>query len=409
MDKQISIEQLRPGMFIHKLKGSWMDRLLWKSAFLLADPAEVKAIVDSGLRKVWIDTAKGRDVPVVEAVIEVLQDPAPTITEVTEVMPPAVATQVSFAEELGRAAKICSKAKGVVTAMFHEARMGKALEVGKAQQLVEEISSSVERNPAALISLARLKTKDDYTYMHSVAVCGLMVSLGRQLGLDPAQVRDAGLAGLLHDMGKMAIPLEVLNKPGKLTEDEYTQVKTHPEQGHAMLLEGNNVNLVVLDVCLHHHERIDGCGYPHRLKGDEISVFAKMAAMCDAYDAITSNRPYKEGWGPAESLQKMARWSKGDYEEHIFQAFVKSIGIYPTGSLLLLDSGRLCIVVEQSQGSLLQPKVKAFFSTRSKSYIPPELIDLSQRGRAEEIVGPETAAKWGIKNMDELWAGDALR
>ena len=407
MDKQINIEQLRPGMYIHKLKGSWMDRLLWKSAFLLADPAEVKAIVDSGLRKVWIDTDKGFDVPAAEASNDAPSNAPPPGVAVA--VPTPVPKKLSFEDELGRAAMICGKARGVVTSMFNEARMGKALEVGKAQELVEEISSSVERNPAALISLARLKTKDDYTYMHSVAVCGLMVSLGRQLGLDAHQVRDAGLAGLLHDMGKMAIPLEVLNKPGKLTEDEYTLIKTHPERGHAMLLEGNNVNPVVLDVCVHHHERIDGRGYPHRLKGDEISVFAKMAAVCDVYDAITSNRPYKVGWDPAESLKKMAGWAEGDYAETIFQAFVKSIGIYPTGSLLLLDSGRLCIVVEQSQGSLLQPKVKAFFSTRSNSYIPPELIDLSQRGRAEEIVGPETAAKWGIKNMDELWAGDVLR
>jgi putative nucleotidyltransferase with HDIG domain len=310
-----------------------------------------------------------------------------------------------MAEEVERAAKICAESKQAVVSMFQEVRMGKAISGEVAGELVDEISSSVMRNPGALISLARLKTADDYTYMHSVAVCALMIALAGKLGLDEKQTRDAGMSGLLHDLGKAMMPMEVLNKPGKLTDEEFRIIKSHPVEGHRLLLEGGTVGAVPLDVCLHHHEKVDGSGYPDRLKDEQISMFAKMGAVCDVYDAITSNRPYKAGWDPAESIRKMTEWCNGHFDGRIFQAFVKSIGIYPVGSLVRLTSGRLAVVTEQSEKSLLTPCVKAFFSTKSMVYVPPEVIDLGRPGVVEKIVSREDAEKWGIKNLDQLWVG----
>ena len=283
--------------------------------------------------------------------------------------------------------------------------MGKAVDTGGARQLVEEISDSVARNPGALISLARLKTVDDYTYMHSVAVCAMMVGLAKQLGMEAEQVRLAGMAGLMHDLGKALMPMEVLNKPGKLTDAEFNIIKTHPSEGHRMLLTGRDVSPVVLDVCLHHHEKTDGSGYPKGLKADQISLFAKMGAVCDVYDAITSNRPYKLGWDPAESLRKMAEWANGHFDGKVFQAFVKSLGIYPIGSLVKLTSGRLGVVIEQTGKSLTTPTVKVFFSTKSNMRIVPEVIDLSQPGVTEKIVSREDPAKWRFADLNELWSG----
>jgi HD-GYP domain-containing protein (c-di-GMP phosphodiesterase class II) len=287
--------------------------------------------------------------------------------------------------------------------MFNEARMGKAIEADNVMPLVADISSSVARNPGALISIARLKSADDYTYMHSVAVCGLMIALSRQLNFDAGQMREAGMAGLLHDVGKMAIPLEVLNKPGKLTDAEFALIKGHPAAGHAMLKDGRGITEVSLDVCLHHHEKIDGSGYPHRLAGDDISLYAKMGAVCDIYDAVTSERPYKKGWDPAEAVHKMASWSKGHFDERVFQAFVKSVGIYPVGCLVRLQSGRLGVVVDQTNASLLTPKVKVFFSTKSQVRLPPEVVDLSRT--PDRIVSQEDPAKWGFEDLNELWRG----
>jgi HD-GYP domain-containing protein (c-di-GMP phosphodiesterase class II) len=315
-------------------------------------------------------------------------------------------TPTAMNEELTQASKIVNRSKEAITSMFNEVRMGKAVNIESAVSLVEEITSSVMRNPSALIGLARLKTKDDYTYMHSVAVCALMVSLAKQLGLSDEQTRESGLAGLLHDVGKMAIPLDILNNPGKLTDEEFGVVKKHPVAGHEMLLEGGAVGDIALDVCLHHHEKIDGTGYPERLFGDNISVFARMGAVCDVYDAVTSNRPYKQGWCPSESLRKMAEWV-GHFDKNVFQAFVKCIGIYPVGTLVRLESGRLGVVVEPQIGkSLLMPKVRVFFSSKSNSYIMPQLLDLANPRVKDKIVAREDAEKWHFNDINKYWIGD---
>jgi HD-GYP domain-containing protein (c-di-GMP phosphodiesterase class II) len=407
MLKKIKVDQLTVGMHLKEFCGSWMEHPFWRTSFVITDPKDIAAVLASSIKEVWIDTSKGLDVfgsapGVSEAESEAFVDQQ--LNEVAEV-PTRELGPVSIGAELERAAKICFTSKQAVISMFQEARMGNAVDMGGAQQLVEEISDSVARNPGALISLARLKTVDDYTYMHSVAVCAMMVGLAKQLGLDEAQTRSAGMAGLMHDLGKALMPMEILNKPGKLTPDEFNIIKTHPSEGYRLLLAGDKVDAMVLDVCLHHHEKTDGSGYPKGLKADEISLFAKMGAVCDVYDAITSNRPYKSGWDPAESLRKMAEWANGHFDAMVFQAFVKSLGIYPIGSLVKLTSGRLGVVVEQTGKSLTTPSVKVFFSTKSNVRIPPEVIDLSAPGMTEKIVSREDPAKWRFADLNELWSG----
>lgn len=413
MLKKIAVEHVSMGMHIHEFCGSWMDHPFWRTKFILEDPEDLRQIRACGIQELWIDVQRGCDVAgptkqEAEAQIDAaLQQIAPPEPAVPKAEPRAPVTErvqyVPLAEEVQRAAKICAKSKEAVVSMFQEVRMGRAVDHEAAGELVEEIASSVLRNPGALISLARLKTADDYTYMHSVAVCAMMVALSRQLDLDATTTRAAGMAGLLHDLGKALMPMAVLNKPGKLTDEEFRIIKEHPVAGHRILVEGGTAGEISLDVCLHHHEKIDGSGYPKGLKDVAISLYAKMGAVCDVYDAITSNRPYKAGWDPAESIRKMAEWT-GHFDNRIFQAFVKSIGIYPTGSLVRLSSDRLAVVVEQSPASLLTPTVKAFFSAKSRAYLTPETIDLSRPGTTEKITSREDAAKWGIKDIDRLWA-----
>jgi putative nucleotidyltransferase with HDIG domain len=405
MLKCIAVADVRVGMYIHEFCGAWMDHPFWKSKFLLNSEKDLQRIKASSIGELWIDVSKGLDVAVGTPSVSPEQVAAEAEASLlAAVQSPPVNLAVSMEDEVQRAVKLCARSKAAVLSMFGDARMGQALQFEQAGELVEEISDSILRHPNALISLARLKNADEYTYMHSVAVCALMIALARQLGLNEAQVREAGLAGLLHDIGKMAIPNDVLNKPGKLTDSEFATVRDHPEAGSRMLIESKQVSALVLDVCLHHHEKIDGSGYPHRLAGEQISLYARMGAVCDVYDAITSNRPYKRGWDPAESIRKMAEW-KGHFDPLVFQAFVKTVGIYPVGSLVRLESGRIGVVMEQQEKSLLAPKVKVFFSAKSKTPIVQEVIDLAKLAGRDKIVGRESAEEWGFRNVEELWSG----
>ncbi len=403
MLKTISTKQVRLGMHIHELKGAWVDHPFWKSKFIIDNPKDLAKLQTSVIKQVVIDISKGLDVEVSQS-----QQAAPAAENlIVKPEEPLIVKKISAAEETQAARRLINASRKAVEGMFSDVRMGKAVSAEAVMPLVDDIAASIERNQSALISLARLKTQDDYTYMHSVAVCALMTALAKQLGLDDTSVKQAGLAGLLHDLGKAAIPLEILNKPGALTDEEFKLVKLHPEKGHALLLEAGITDEVTLDVCLHHHEKMDGSGYPHRLMGDKISLFAKMGAICDVYDAVTSNRPYKSGWEPGESLKKMASW-KGHFDLEILKAFVKSVGIYPIGSVVLLKSNRLGVVVDQSAKSLLTPIVKVFFSTKSASRIPIKIVDLSKPASNDEVVALDKAENWGINDVDELWAKPAV-
>ena len=427
MLKKVPTSQVQIGMFLQSMEGSWLSHPFWKTKFVLGEQSELDALLASGVPAVWIDTERGLDVPAltehvspelpVETAVDAFEatafaqtmalelDPAPTAPTApaapTARRPPP--TRVSMADELERAAQVVHRSRQAVTALFGEARMGRAVDVEQCLPLVDELSQSIARNPSALISLARLKTKDDYTYMHSVAVSALMIALSRQLGLSPEQTQLAGFAGLLHDIGKMTTPLDILNKPGALSDAEFRVVRLHPERGYQVLKEsGGVVPDDVLDVCLHHHEKFDGTGYPGKLKGEQISLVARMGAVCDVYDAITSTRPYKSAWDPAGSIQRMAQW-QGQFDPAVFQAFVKSVGIYPVGALVKLRSGRLAVVLEQNQANLVAPRVTVFFSTKPKGPIPPLSLDLSRSDANDRIIGRELASEWGFKNLDELW------
>lgn len=408
------------GMYIHELKGPWMDHPFWSTKFVLTDPEDLKKLLASPVKEVVIDTLWGLDVGGTQetgadsrqmtdkelAILE-LDGPADDhqpFQNSTADTPIANAERLKAAPlevEREQAAKIIASSRSAIASMFKDLRMGKAIETEAVMPIVEEISASVARNVHALISLVRLKTADDYTYMHSVAVCALMTALARELKLSEAEVKQAGLAGLMHDMGKAGIPLQILNKPGSLTDNEFHVVREHPKLGYDMLVKANISDPVTLDVCLHHHEKMDGSGYPEKLSSDQISLFAKMGAICDVYDAVTSTRAYKPAWEPGMALKRMASWS-GHFDPVVFKAFVKSLGIYPIGTVVILKSGRLAVVIRQNPDSLLKPVVKAFFSTKSKVHIPVIELDLSKN--MDEILGNESVATWGIGNIDHLWA-----
>ena len=409
MLKKIAVNQLTVGMFVHGFEESWLKHPFWRNRFLIKDAATLREIQTSGVKQCLIDISQGQDVPTPQGQ-DVSTPPAPASTPAPAREPAAESAaprpRIPLSEELHRAAQLRARSAETMRHMFSEVRLGNAIEPAVCAPLVDDVVESINRHPDALLSLARLKTADEYTYMHSVAVCALMVALGRQLGFGDAQCREAGMAGMLHDLGKAAMPQDVLNKPGKLTEEEFELIKQHPVRGYEMLRAGGAVSEAVMDVCHHHHERYDGTGYPGRLAGEQISLLARMGAVCDVYDAVTSDRPYKAGWDPAHSLAQMASW-RGHFDQAVFQMFVKSIGIYPTGSLVRMRSGRLAVVLEQNAAALTRPRVKLFFSTKAGLPLKPQVLDLAAAHTTDQIEAREPPEKWNFPYLTELWDGDA--
>lgn len=404
MLKQVPVSQVRLGMFIHQLQGtSWINHPFWKTSFVLTDPADLQRLQLSAVTHVVIDVSQGEDVQAPAPQVE--QPPMTTAPERPRAS--SARSLVRFEAELAQAAALKQRAKEEMVSLFEEARLGKAVTPEQVGPLVDDISSSVLRNPDAFVSLARLRNKDDYTFLHSVTVCALMVSLGRHLGMADAQLRDAGMAGLLHDVGKAMIPLEVLNKPGRLTDEEFDVVKGHARHGFELLVDDHTPTAKwARDVALHHHERFDGKGYPDGLAGEQISLLARMGAVCDVYDAITSNRPYKSGWDAGDSIRLMARWAKeGQFDMSVFQAFVKTVGIYPTGTLVQLQSGYLGVVLEQAHGSTLKPRVRVIMRVAGKRFVTPHVVDLADPHTSDKIVSKELPENWGIGDLSMWWAG----
>jgi HD-GYP domain-containing protein (c-di-GMP phosphodiesterase class II) len=202
-------------------------------------------------------------------------------------------------------------------------------------------------------------------------------------------------------VGKAQVPAAVLNKPDTLNEEEWKMMRSHPERGYAMLQDTPDVTASALDAVLHHHEKIDGTGYPHKLPGEQIPELTRMTAICDVYDAVTSDRVYKPGWEPTVAVRKMAEWT-GHFDDRIFKCFVRTVGIYPLGSLVRLKSDRLAVVVEHDPAHLLQPTVKVFFSLKSKMHIQPIVINLGKTP-SDRIVSCEDPAAYGFRHIDELW------
>ncbi|WP_292931268.1 HD-GYP domain-containing protein [Noviherbaspirillum sp.] len=401
MIKKIDVRQIKVGMFIHDFSCHWMDHPFLRNQLLVSSDEEIAKIKASGIHEVYIDTDKGlddKDAPTAQEASSALEKEILDLAQ----HQPASPMRVSLAEELTRANKIKDQAHQLVRTVMHDARLGKAIELDQVEPVVQDITESILRNPGALIGLLRIKNKDDYTFLHSVSVCTLLVAFCRSAGMDPALTRQAGLGGLLHDTGKALVPDEVLNKPGRLTEEEFELIKKHPKDGYDILLKSPGVGDIPLDITLHHHERMDGSGYPDKLPAGQITTLAQMAAIVDVYDAITADRCYHKGMSAAEALRKIYEWSKFHFNPLQVQSFMRCVGIYPVGTLVLLESGRLGVVIEPHETNLLAPKVRIFFSTKSNTYIKPQDVDLSKPlglGGGDKILSHEAPEKWRVDPM----------
>lgn len=391
----IRVEQATVGMFVHELCSPWMKHPFWRPRFPINSEQDLERLRATAIEYLWIDASKG--------VKATSPEPESQPTEAAHAPAPAVAPPTPptpLSQELARAAQICARTGRVLQSMFSDVRLGRPIKLDNANRLVQQMHASIQRNPHALISLARIKSADNYTYLHSMAVCTLMMALAQRMQMNEDEVRLAGLAGLLHDVGKCRIPLRILNKPGALTPEEWRIMQDHSLLG-AQLLRPLDVPEPVLNACLQHHEKMDGTGYPGRLKAEQIHELSRMTAICDIYDAVTSDRPYKKGWPPAQALHRMAQWCGSHLDKAIFEQFVQTVGIYPIGSLVRLSTEQLAVVIDAASQNLLSPLVRVFYCITSGQHLAPTEVDL-QQGEVR-IISREDPQDWQLGDINALW------
>jgi putative nucleotidyltransferase with HDIG domain len=393
MIKKIRTDQLEPGMYIHDLNCGWLEHSFISNTFHVRDQATVDKIVEIGIRELYIDTLKGTDVG--DARRQAEANAAAELRQQEAAAKPV--DKPVFADlknEAVRARRLHGEANKVVRLVMDDIRFGQKIQMDRVEPVIDSMMESVFRNQNALLPLARLKNLDDYTFEHSVGVSALLIVFGRVMKLPKETIKELALGGLLHDIGKVQIPDAILDKPGKLTDDEFVLIQSHVDEGLRMLKNVPGISDVVRQVVAEHHERMDGSGYPNKLAGKQISLYGQMAAIVDVYDAITSEKVYNRGMPATQALKKLLEWSKNHFDPQLVQAFIRSVGIYPTGSLVRLESNRMGVVIEQNEGKLLEPVVRIFYHAGKKHYVPPEIVDLSKM--QDRVASIESYVTWKI-------------
>lgn len=378
MKIKVDVSQLKNGMYVSELDRPWTETSFLLQGVLIQNAEDISQF-QSACEFVYIDTEKSSES--IQANLKSISSGAVLQQENTHSVAheskAADLEQSNFQKELKIGRKIHKRARGFIDKALEDVRLGQSVNTEDAKELVTEIAKSITRSPHAMVWLTNLKERDEYTSIHCMNVCIMAVSFGRSLGLEKSELEVLGLGGLLHDLGKILVPLEILNKPGKLTPEEFEVIKTHPVEGHRILKEQGDVPDVVLDIVMHHHERRNGKGYPSQLDGDQINNFTRIVAIVDVYDAITSDRCYHDAITPYDALRNMYEWVNEDFDKEIIENFIQCLGIYPIGSVVELNLGHVGIVVSASEKSKLRPIVLLILNSKGESFPSPKLINLA--------------------------------
>lgn len=430
MLKRVSPDQVQLGMFVQAFDGSWLSHPFWRSQFHLTDPEDLERVHRSKVRAVIIDAAKSLDtvgpIDSPDVPLCIANDRAPEQLARPAALPsshgsgrsagnaneqskfmrympvtaPGQNEAVSATAERAEIVRVFGESARSVRQAFEGAIHGRPVTLNALAGVVDQISDVMTRNRAMMIGISRLKSKDEYTFYHSVAVGALMLGLARELGLDEETARALAFGGLVHDVGKMKMPDAILNKPGPLTPEEFAEMRRHPELGHEMLVEVGISSPIVLEVALRHHERLDGKGYPGGVGGDQLSLYARIAAICDVFDALTSARAYKEAMLSHQAIAMMASW-EGHFDRELLMVFMRSIGLYPAGMIVRLSSDRLGIVLPPGRKPG-RPRARVFHCAITDTPLPWIDVVISDQGQGEQVVDEAHPEDWATGDWPDL-------
>ncbi|MBL3555984.1 MULTISPECIES: HD-GYP domain-containing protein [Marinobacter] len=385
MIKRIPVSALRVGMYITDLNNDWIPHNTQRRRGVIKKEETIERIRQIGVEYVYIDVSRGLDSQDSEPAHDVDRRNEKALQRAGE-LSPGVFKRVSVSEEMVFAQQVHSHAQGLVGNLMNNVKIGAAIDIAPIHQLADELQSSIFRNANALSCLGRIRAKDNYLLEHSVNLSVLMSLFGNYRKLPADALHQTIVGALLHDIGKILTPDEILHKPGRLTPEEFEVMKAHARHSRDILTATEGIGELAIMTAAEHHERLDGSGYPEGLKGDEISEYGRMVAITDVYDAITSDRVYHKGMTPTQGLKKLLEWSNGHLDPALVKEFIRCVGLYPIGSLVLLESGRLGVVVETNEDDQRLPVVRVMYNTRFRLPITVESIDLAKPGTQDRIV-----------------------
>jgi HD-GYP domain-containing protein (c-di-GMP phosphodiesterase class II) len=291
-------------------------------------------------------------------------------------------------EEVANATGVHKEAVETVHAVMTGLRLSDKLDVQRLETAVNPMVDSILRNPAALAYLIRLQNKGDYLYRHSLASLVWATVLGRHIGLNREDLNVVALGAMLLDMGKIRLPDEILEKPTKLTDEEYALMKRHVEFGLEILKETKEVDERVMDMVAHHHERFNGSGYPNGLRGSQVPVFARIAGIVDAYDAMITPRSYAKPMSSFDAFRQLRLQADIEFQAELIDQFTQAIGVFPTGTLVELNTGQIAVVTKQNRVRRLRPEIMVIMNPEKEFLDSFSVIDLNRESGAEH--GRET-------------------
>lgn len=392
MIKKINVQQLRPGIFVHDFNCDWSGENIFINQSMINTEKSIEIIRSWGIKEVYIDTGRGLDVKSAKTASEVQQNTDSNLNKLAWEREKTPFPSVPLKEEVRMARKIKKEAVDIMQQTMASVQEGKQVDVNMAFRLVQNMGSSISRNQDALIMLTRIRKKDEYTLMHSISVCSLVLAFCNSSRLPYDMTIKMAMGALLHDVGKLLVPVTILNKPAKLNQEEFAVMKKHPVYSEEILKKTKGLSAEVFDIALHHHERYDGTGYPHSQKGDGIDFGSRVTSICDVYDAITSVRCYRESIDRVAGLRKLYEWSDYHFDKELTFEFIHCIGVYPVGTYVKMEN-ELSGVVTGSTENVLQPVVRLFYNNKNKTPIKIQEIDLSRLGI--NIASYDSPKKWG--------------
>ena len=380
----IPVNQLQPGMYVLAI-ASQTGAMEIAQTGLVTNRQQVDALIRRGVLTVRVDLARSK-LPGIEQVVS----PSPSHS--------AGSARPAGSGE-GRELKIrrlYQEARELQGKFIRHLKAGEPIDITPLAAVAEEMVDTMFTHGDAMLCLARIRAKDAYLMEHSMNVAILLANFGRYLGLERNVLKELTLGGLLHDVGKIMTPDEVLNKPGKLTDEEFGVMRQHVVHSYDILSNTAGITPTMLEVAANHHERLDGTGYPQRLKGDQLSLYTRMSGIVDVYDAVTADRVYKQGMQPTQAFRILLKGINQHFDAELVTKFIKCMGVYPVGTLVQLSNQRLAVVMQRNEQQPLKPVVKVIYHATQRHYLEVQWLDLARNGGQESIESTVDPKEFGI-------------